>query len=196
MSEKEGRRWRWRWWNKAAWHIHVHAERSEEICDAQQSHGRKLCLFLPARAAEKTGECDRRLRQAGEEVDFWLIQADSCEPPPKCSVQEILAFHRIHPSTHPPAVPLCPSTVCPPLPNTPGSVYLTTTPHPDPRGLTFTFPCSFEAFPWQRHKVCIHLGLRRRRKGKGKKEMFSQSEGCCVGSVWRYNHYFKWQRKE
>lgn len=112
MSEKERRRWRRRWWNKAAWHIRTwRAERGDTWRAAVR--WTETSIFTGAGSRENGGGCDRCLRQAGEEVDFWLIQADSCEPPPKCSVEEILAFHRIHPSTHPRCLSALPLSVSP-----------------------------------------------------------------------------------
>lgn len=174
--------------------IYVHAERSEEISYAQQSDGRKR-LFLPAWGAEKTGECDRCLRQAEEEVDFWLIQADSCEPPPKCSVEEILAFHRIHPSTH----PRCPSAL--PLSVSPRQTLLTPSiwpPLPTPTVSLLHFYVLFRLSRGGVTRVAsirVFVGEKKAKKKERKKEIFSKGEDCCMGSVWRYNHCFKWQWK-
>lgn len=78
---------------------------------------------------------------------FCLIQADSCERSPKCSVEEILAFHRIHP----PEVTLCPSlSVCPP-PAAP-SIYLT-----PPLNHRLTLLRCLSDFPWWHREVCVTI---------------------------------------
>lgn len=56
--------------------------------------------FLPVDGAEEMGNVIGVCVRPGG--DFWLIQADSYEPLPKCSVEEILPIRHIHPE------PLCP----------------------------------------------------------------------------------------
>lgn len=68
----------------------------KEIHGAKQTRGRKR-LFLPVDVTER-GECDRPLRQAQEEEDFWLVQADSYGHLTKCRVEEILPIDCSHPT--------------------------------------------------------------------------------------------------
>lgn len=82
--------------------------------------GTQTAIFTGSASRENGGNVISACVSPERRWIFWLIQADSWEPSPKCSVEEILAFHRIHP----PEVPLCPSLSVSPPPATP-TIYLT-----------------------------------------------------------------------
>lgn len=59
--------------------------------------GKETSIFTSG--CYRGGGCDRPLRQAQEEEDFWLVQADSYGHLTKCSVGEILPIDCIHPTS-------------------------------------------------------------------------------------------------